>query len=103
MLFACNFESDGCGLKTTLQQSLQHMTRNMGNSSTMTKYHVLDDGRIVELKIGKPSNSDDAIWARKLTAREKETYLKLKGLGLSDTDIYNHFNQKSKKKACAGG
>lgn len=79
------------------------MTRNMGNNGTMTKYHVLDDGRIVELKIGKPSDSDGAIWARKLTASEKETYLKLKGLGHSDMDIYHHLNQKMKKKACAGG
>jgi hypothetical protein len=79
------------------------MARNMGKSSTMTKYHVLDDGRIVELKIGKPSDSDDAIWARKLTAGEKETYVRLKGLGLSDMDIYNHLNQKIKKKAFAGG
>lgn len=77
------------------------MTRNMENTGTMTKYHVLDDGRIVELKIGRPSDSNDAIWARKLTASEKEAYLKLKDLGLSDMDIYHHLNQKSKKKACA--
>jgi hypothetical protein len=75
----------------------------MGKTSTMTKYHVLDDGRIVELKIGKPSVSDDAIWARKLTTSEKETYLKLKDLGFSDMDIYNHLNQKIKKKVCVGG
>ena len=79
------------------------MTRNMENTSTMTKYHVLDDGRIVELKIGRPSNSNDAIWARKLTSSEKEAYLKLKDLGLSDMDIYHHLNQNGKKKACAGG
>ena len=79
------------------------MTPNMENTGTMTKYHVLDDGRIVELKIGRPSDSNDAIWARKLTASEKEAYLKLKDLGLSDMDIYHHLNQISKKKACAGG
>ena len=75
----------------------------MGNVSTMDKYHILDDGRVVELKMGKPSNSDGAIWARNLTAREKETYLRLKGLGFSDMDIYNQLNQDFKKKACSAG
>lgn len=78
------------------------MARNMENTGAMTKYHVLDDGRIVELKIGRPSGSNDAIWARKLTASEKEAYLKLKDSGLSDMDIYHRLNQKSEKKACAG-
>ncbi len=60
-------------------------------------YHTLDDGRIVELNVGKPLDGDDAIWARNLTAPEKETYLKLKGLGHSDLDIYHHLNHKNKK------
>jgi hypothetical protein len=64
----------------------------MENASTMEKYHILADGRVVELMFGKPSDSDDAVWARNLTSSEKETYFKLKGLGYSDMDIYNHLN-----------
>lgn len=67
----------------------------MANVSTMDRYHILADGRVVELKIGKLSDSDDAIWARNLSTGEKEIYLKLKGLGISDLEIYNHLNPKT--------
>lgn len=69
----------------------------------MDLYHLLDDGRIVELGFGQSTNSENAIWARNLSEGEKETYQKLKKLGHSDMDIYNHFlKQKNKKMACTG-
>jgi hypothetical protein len=69
------------------------MPLNPGNDNKMDIYHNLDDGRIVELRIGRLSDCDDAIWARNLSAREKEIYLQLKQMGSSDMDIYCHLNQ----------
>lgn len=78
------------------------MAHDPGNVSEMDIYHLLDDGRIVELKLGEQLDSDGAIWARNLSDSEKATYLKLKGLGHSDMDIYNYFNQNNKKKLVCG-
>ena len=64
-------------------------------------YQILDDGRIVELRIGRQLDRDDAIWARNLTTIETKAYLKLKDLGYSDMKIYNHLNQVA-KKYCVG-
>lgn len=71
------------------------------NSGMMDIYHVLDDGRIVELRMGLRLNSDGAIWARNLTDVEKEIYLTLKGSGYSDKAIYNRLNQPIPKQAVA--
>lgn len=79
------------------------MTRDSGNVSMSEIYHTLDDGRIIELIIGEQINSDEAMWARNLSDREKEIYLKLKGSGCSDKDIYNSLNIKVKKELCAEG
>ena len=92
MLFAFAYRGVRCVKKRSFNSNNQFQTHHMGNVSMMDRYHILDDGRVVELTVGKPSNSDDAIWARNLTAGEKETFLKLKGLGLSDMDIYLHLN-----------
>jgi hypothetical protein len=79
------------------------MTHDSGNLRMSEIYHTLDDGRIIELIIGEPVNSDDAMWARNLSDSEKEIYLKLKGLGLSDKDIYNSLNLKVKNEYYAEG
>jgi hypothetical protein len=68
------------------------MAHDSDNSGMMDIYHSLDDGRIVELRIGPRLDGDGAIWARNLTDVEKEIYLKLKGSGYSDKDIYNCLN-----------
>ena len=60
-------------------------------------YHILDDGRILELEKGQAINRDAAIWARNLSTNEKETYLTLKCLGYSDLYIYSCLNQDVKK------
>lgn len=65
-------------------------------------YKILHDGRIVELQLGHLSNCNDAIWARNLNAQEKRTYLKLKDMGYSDTNIYNYFKLEDKHKSYAG-
>ncbi len=72
---------------------IDKMSLNSGNDGNMEIYHNLDDGRIVELRVGQPMDSDDAIWARNLSASEKEIYLQLKKMGSSDRDIYHHLNQ----------
>jgi hypothetical protein len=69
------------------------MTFNPENENTMDIYHILDDGRIVELRLGRPSDCDDVVWARNLSAGEKEIYLQLKQMGSSDQDIYYHLKQ----------
>ena len=65
-------------------------------------YQILDDGRVVELRFGRQLDCEHAIWARNLTANEKNTYLKLKSLGYSDMNIYNLLNQEVKKNSYAG-
>ena len=65
-------------------------------------YQILDDGRIVEIRMGRQFDREHAIWARDLTSREKRIYLRLKGLGYSDKNIYNQLNRDIKEKACAG-
>ena len=55
-------------------------------------YQILDDGRILELKLGRKPDCDHAIWARNLTADEKRIYLQLKRLGYSDSSIYKQLN-----------
>ena len=65
-------------------------------------YQILDDGRIVELRMGRRCDREHAIWARNLTPEEKRIYLRLKGLGYSDSVIYNQLNRGMKEKACAG-
>lgn len=64
-------------------------------------YHILDDGRILEVRFGRQLDSDHAIWARNLSDSEKATYLHLKDLGYSDMDIYDQLNRKDIKKAYA--
>ncbi len=64
-------------------------------------YHILDDGRIIELRFGQQLDSDNAIWARNLSDSEKVTYLQLKDLGCSDIDIYDQLNQKVNANAYA--
>ena len=66
-------------------------------------YQILDDGRIIELRMGRQFDREHAIWARDLTPREKSIYLRLKGLGYSDKNIYNQLNRGIEEKACAGG
>ena len=65
-------------------------------------YQILDDGRIVELRMGRQLDCECAIWARDLTPQEKRIYLRLKGLGYSDKNIYEELNRDIKEKACAG-
>lgn len=65
-------------------------------------YQILDDGRIVELRMGRQLDREHAIWARDLTPQEKSIYLHLKSLGYSDKNIYNQLNRGIKEKACAG-
>jgi hypothetical protein len=65
-------------------------------------YQILDDGRIVELRMGRQLDREQAIWARDLTPREKRIYLHLKSLGYSDKNIYNQLNQGIEENACAG-
>jgi hypothetical protein len=77
------------------------MTHDPGNIRMSEIYHTLDDGRIIELIIGEQINNDDAMWARNLSDREKEIYLKLKSSGRSDKDIYNRLNLKVKNELCA--
>ena len=88
--------------KQPVNDSCQHMTLDPGNANMMDIYHILDDGRIVELRIGQPIDSDNAIWARNLSNNEKETYLQLKDSGFSDMDIYDHLNQNVENKEYAG-
>jgi hypothetical protein len=64
-------------------------------------YQILDDGRIVELRMGRQFDREHAIWARDLTDQEKRIYLRLKGLGYSDRNIYNQLNHNVKEEACA--
>lgn len=64
-------------------------------------YQILDDGRIVELRMGRQLDCEHAIWARDLTAQEKRIYFRLKNLGYSDRTIYNQLNRGIKEKACA--
>lgn len=78
------------------------MTIESGHAGIIDIYQILDDGRIVELIMGHQSDRDHAIWARNLSAQEKSTYLRLKGLGYSDVTIYNHLNQQVKKNAGVG-
>jgi hypothetical protein len=65
-------------------------------------YQILDDGRIIELRMGRQFDREHAIWARDLTPQEKRIYLRLKGLGYSDINIYNQLNPGVKEKVCAG-
>jgi hypothetical protein len=64
-------------------------------------YQILDDGRIVEIKMGRRLDREHAIWARDLTDQEKRIYLRLKGLGYSDRNIYDYLNQGVEEEACA--
>jgi hypothetical protein len=73
-----------------------------GNVNMTDIYQILDDGRIVELRMGRQLDREHAIWARDLTDQEKRIYLRLKGLGYSDRNIYNQLNQGVKEEACAG-
>jgi hypothetical protein len=65
-------------------------------------YQILDDGRIIELRMGRQLDREQAIWARDLNPQEKRIYLRLKGLGYSDRNIYDQLNRGVKEKACAG-
>ena len=65
-------------------------------------YQVLDDGRIMEFRLGRQSEQDHAIWARSLTTNDKRIYLRLKGMGYSDMNIYNHLNQLAKTQTGSG-
>ena len=64
-------------------------------------YQILDDGRIVELRMGRQLDREHAIWARDLTAQERRIYLRLKSQGFSDRNIYNYLNQGAKEAAGA--
>jgi len=55
-------------------------------------YEILEDGRIIELKLGRQANREQAIWGRRLSTNEKEIYLQLKNLGYSDLRIYKQLN-----------
>ena len=68
----------------------------------MDIYQILDDGRIVEIRMGRRQmDCGHAIWARDLNAREKRIYLRMKALGYSDRDIYDHLNHGVEKEVCA--
>jgi hypothetical protein len=66
-------------------------------------YQILDDGRIIELRMGRELDCEHAIWARDLTPQEKSIYFRLKSLGYSDRTIYNKLNSDVKAEACVGG
>jgi hypothetical protein len=65
-------------------------------------YQILDDGRVIELQMGRRLDCEQAIWARDLTPQERRTYFRLKSLGYSDWTIYNQINSGVKAEACAG-
>ena len=65
-------------------------------------YQILEDGRIVEIRMGRQFDREHAIWARDLSPQEKRIYLRLKSLGYSDKNIYHQLNHGMKEKACAG-
>ena len=72
-----------------------------GSANMTDIYQILDDGRIVELRMGRQLEREHAIWARDLTARERSTYLRLKSQGYSDASIYSLLNQDVKEEAGA--
>lgn len=64
---------------------------NVGN--TMIEiYHILDDGRIIELRNWTGIKAENAILARPLTDDEKQKYFALKALSYSDREIFEHLN-----------
>jgi hypothetical protein len=77
------------------------LSQKPGSANMTDIYQILDDGRIVELRMGRQLEREHAIWARDLTARERKTYLQLKSKGYSDTTIYNLLNQDVKEEAGA--
>ena len=65
-------------------------------------YQILDDGRIIELQMGRQLDCENAIWARDLTPQEKRIYFRLKSLGYSDRTIFDQLNSGVKAEACTG-
>ena len=62
----------------------------------MDIYQTLEDGRIIELRLGRQANLNHAIWARNLNTNEKKLYLQLKTLGYSDLSIYKQLNSNAR-------
>ena len=61
-------------------------------------YHILDDGRIIEIRNWTGVESDDAILARPLTDIEKQKYFALKALSFSDREIFGQLNPEFAKQ-----
>ena len=55
-------------------------------------YHILDDGRIVELRNWTGLGTEDAILAKPLNDAEKQKYFALKSLSYSDKEIFGRLN-----------
>lgn len=55
-------------------------------------YHILDDGRIIELRNWTGMKAEDAIHARPLNDDEKQKYFALKALDYSDREIFGQLN-----------
>jgi hypothetical protein len=73
-----------------------------GYGSKMEIYHALDDGRIVEYRIGQHSDNGEAVWARNLTVGEKEAYWALRRLGRTDMEIFESLNHTLGNQSHAG-
>ena len=75
-------------LPTRLRRAGEH---DVGN--TMIEiYHILDDGRIIELRNWTGIKAEDAILARPLNDNEKQKYFALKALAYSDREIFGQLN-----------
>ena len=55
-------------------------------------YHILGDGRIIEVRNWTGIESDDAIFARTLNETEKQKYFALKALSFSEKEIFSQLN-----------
>ncbi len=55
-------------------------------------YHILDDGRIMEIRNWTGLDTDDAILARTLNDDEKQKFFALKALSFSDREIFSQLN-----------
>ena len=61
--------------------------------STMIEiYHILDDGRIIELRNWTGLKTEGAILARPLNDAERQKYFALKALSYSDKEIFGQLN-----------
>lgn len=65
--------------------------KNIGNGMTEI-YHILDDGRIIEVRNWTGIRAEDAILARPLNDDERQKYYALKALTYSDREIFGQLN-----------